>query len=234
MLLLMNSCQLKIYECYSFGGWVIESFYWWIVLSSECPGRHREDWKALIGQLERKKPFLQPDQWKQIVIVIMECRKPSVKLDQILHWKTWQRLRGSAPNFLDFPFANMPIAQVIPSDSDSASGQVRKIQFAPTRPGRQPSTTVRKDFMFSPGGKSLTVTGQTTKHWWRSCSELKFGELAGWTPLRFQFLCRRVGAWGDSWPPALPPWRWRQVRHQPCVFVCRLKLSAQSRFSWSP
>ena len=46
----------------------------------------------------------------------MESRKPSVKLDQTLRWKTWQRLRGSA-NFLDFPFAHMPIAQVIPSDS---------------------------------------------------------------------------------------------------------------------
>ena len=31
----------------------------------------------------------------------------------------------------------------------------RKIQYAPTRPGRQPSTTVRKDFMFSPGELEL-------------------------------------------------------------------------------
>lgn len=35
---------------------------------------------------------------------------------------------------------------------------VRKIQFAPTRPGRQPSTTVRKDFMFSPGELELEAT----------------------------------------------------------------------------
>ena len=27
----------------------------------------------------------------------------------------------------------------------------RKIQYAPTKPGRQPCTVVRKDFMFSPG-----------------------------------------------------------------------------------
>ena len=54
----------------------------------------------------------------------MECRKPSVKLDQTLCWKTWQRLRGSAPNFLDFPFAHMPCAQVIPSDSDSPSAYI--------------------------------------------------------------------------------------------------------------
>jgi len=32
---------------------------------------------------------------------------------------------------------------------------IRKIQYAPTRPGRQPSTTVRKDFMFSPGELEL-------------------------------------------------------------------------------
>ena len=34
----------------------------------------------------------------------------------------------------------------------------RKIQYAPTRPGRQPSTTVRKDFMFSPGELELEGT----------------------------------------------------------------------------
>ena len=28
---------------------------------------------------------------------------------------------------------------------------IRKIQYAPTRPGRQPCTVVKKDFMFSPG-----------------------------------------------------------------------------------
>jgi len=35
---------------------------------------------------------------------------------------------------------------------------IRKIQYAPTRPGRQPSTTVRKDFMFSPGELELEGT----------------------------------------------------------------------------
>jgi len=40
----------------------------------------------------------------------------------------------------------------------SVNLSVRKIQFAPTRPGRQPSTTVRKDFMFSPGELELEVT----------------------------------------------------------------------------
>merc|ERR1712106_344316 len=35
---------------------------------------------------------------------------------------------------------------------------IRKIQYAPTRPGRQPSTTVRKDFMFSPGELELEAT----------------------------------------------------------------------------
>lgn len=32
---------------------------------------------------------------------------------------------------------------------------IRKIQYAPTKPGRQPCTVVRKDFMFSPGLLSL-------------------------------------------------------------------------------
>jgi len=40
----------------------------------------------------------------------------------------------------------------------SVNLSIRKIQFAPTRPGRQPSTTVRKDFMFSPGELELEVT----------------------------------------------------------------------------
>lgn len=40
----------------------------------------------------------------------------------------------------------------------SVNMAVRKIQYAPTRPGRQPSTTVRKDFMFSPGELELEGT----------------------------------------------------------------------------
>ena len=28
---------------------------------------------------------------------------------------------------------------------------IRKIQYAPMKPGRQPCTMVKKDFMFSPG-----------------------------------------------------------------------------------
>ena len=35
---------------------------------------------------------------------------------------------------------------------------IRKIQFAPTRQGRQPSTTVRKDFLFSEGELELEAT----------------------------------------------------------------------------
>ena len=35
---------------------------------------------------------------------------------------------------------------------------IRKIQFAPTRQGRQPSTTVRKDFLFSEGVLELEAT----------------------------------------------------------------------------
>jgi len=40
----------------------------------------------------------------------------------------------------------------------SVNMAIRKIQFAPTTPGRQPSTTVRKDFMFSPGELELEAT----------------------------------------------------------------------------
>eukprot|EP00095_Tigriopus_kingsejongensis_P012672 maker-scaffold22_size673200-snap-gene-2.19 protein:Tk12672 transcript:maker-scaffold22_size673200-snap-gene-2.19-mRNA-1 annotation:"arrestin1 precursor" len=35
---------------------------------------------------------------------------------------------------------------------------IRKIQYAPTKPGRQPCTVVRKDFMFSPGELELEAT----------------------------------------------------------------------------
>lgn len=35
---------------------------------------------------------------------------------------------------------------------------IRKIQFAPTKQGRQPCTVVRKDFMMSPGELELEVT----------------------------------------------------------------------------
>lgn len=40
--------------------------------------------------------------------------------------------------------------EIDPSHRSAVNLAIRKIQFAPTRPGRQPSTTVRKDFMFSP------------------------------------------------------------------------------------
>ena len=35
---------------------------------------------------------------------------------------------------------------------------IRKIQYAPMKPGRQPCTMVRKDFMFSPGDMELEAT----------------------------------------------------------------------------
>ena len=35
---------------------------------------------------------------------------------------------------------------------------IRKIQYAPMKPGRQPCTMVKKDFMFSPGELELEAT----------------------------------------------------------------------------
>ena len=35
---------------------------------------------------------------------------------------------------------------------------IRKVQFAPSKQGRQPCTIVRKDFMMSPGELELEVT----------------------------------------------------------------------------
>lgn len=35
---------------------------------------------------------------------------------------------------------------------------IRKVQFAPSKQGRQPCTVVRKDFMMSPGEMELEVT----------------------------------------------------------------------------
>jgi arrestin-1 len=35
---------------------------------------------------------------------------------------------------------------------------IRKIQFAPSKMGRQPCTVVRKDFMLSPGELEMEVT----------------------------------------------------------------------------
>jgi hypothetical protein len=35
---------------------------------------------------------------------------------------------------------------------------IRKIQYAPSKNGRQPCTVVRKDFMLSPGDLELEVT----------------------------------------------------------------------------
>ena len=40
----------------------------------------------------------------------------------------------------------------------TVSMAIRKIQYAPTKPGRQPCTVVRKDFMFSPGELELEAT----------------------------------------------------------------------------
>merc|ERR1719510_2390431 len=38
------------------------------------------------------------------------------------------------------------------------SMMIRKIQYAPMKPGRQPCTMVKKDFMFSPGELELEAT----------------------------------------------------------------------------
>ena len=38
-----------------------------------------------------------------------------------------------------------------PNRKSVVSLMIRKIQYAPMKPGRQPCTMVRKDFMFSPG-----------------------------------------------------------------------------------
>lgn len=40
----------------------------------------------------------------------------------------------------------------------AVSMAIRKIQYAPTKPGRQPCTMVKKDFMFSPGDLELEAT----------------------------------------------------------------------------
>ena len=43
----------------------------------------------------------------------------------------------------------------------AVSMAIRKIQYAPTKPGRQPCTVVKKDFMFSPGkGERLKERGE--------------------------------------------------------------------------
>ena len=42
---------------------------------------------------------------------------------------------------------------------------IRKIQFAPTRQGRQPCTVVRKDFLMSPGELELEVTLDKQVHY---------------------------------------------------------------------
>jgi len=46
----------------------------------------------------------------------------------------------------------------VEADRTGVNMAIRKIQFAPTRQGRQPSTTVRKDFMFSQGEMELEST----------------------------------------------------------------------------
>lgn len=38
-----------------------------------------------------------------------------------------------------------------PNRKSIVSMMIRKIQYAPMKPGRQPCTMVKKDFMFSPG-----------------------------------------------------------------------------------
>ena len=40
----------------------------------------------------------------------------------------------------------------------TVSMAIRKVQFAPSKQGRQPCTVVRKDFMLSPGDLELEVT----------------------------------------------------------------------------
>ena len=45
-----------------------------------------------------------------------------------------------------------------PSKKSIVSMMIRKIQYAPMKPGRQPCTMVKKDFMFSPGELELEAT----------------------------------------------------------------------------
>jgi len=45
-----------------------------------------------------------------------------------------------------------------PNRKSIVSMMIRKIQYAPMKPGRQPCTMVRKDFMFSPGDMELEAT----------------------------------------------------------------------------
>lgn len=45
-----------------------------------------------------------------------------------------------------------------PNRKSIVSLMIRKIQYAPMKPGRQPCTMVRKDFMFSPGDLELEAT----------------------------------------------------------------------------
>ena len=45
-----------------------------------------------------------------------------------------------------------------PQKKSVVSMMIRKIQYAPMKPGRQPCTMVKKDFMFSPGDLELEAT----------------------------------------------------------------------------
>lgn len=45
-----------------------------------------------------------------------------------------------------------------PHKRSTVSMGIRKIQYAPSKQGRQPCTVVRKDFMLSPGELELEVT----------------------------------------------------------------------------
>ena len=49
-----------------------------------------------------------------------------------------------------------------PNRKSVVSLMIRKIQYAPMKPGRQPCTMVRKDFMFSPGDLGNTKNKTTT------------------------------------------------------------------------
>jgi len=56
-------------------------------------------------------------------------------------------------------FIRAQIVSTMDKDRSSTVNMViRKIQFAPTKPGRQPSTIVRKDFALSPGELELEAT----------------------------------------------------------------------------
>jgi len=63
---------------------------------------------------------------------------------------------------------------------------IRKVQFAPSKEGRQPCTVVRKDFMLSPGDLELEVT--LDKQQWFSKASMLFYSKMDSIELRLQVL----------------------------------------------